>query len=122
MRVAVGRGMDVQVDEPRASRGVRKFQTGLFLRLTMSGIRGSFADVDVPPWLHPAPEAPVHVQHRPTRTYHDSGPRHVDRVGILVEGALQGVQSSQDPLSRRSFALVGRKVSGYLRTYVAAAP
>jgi hypothetical protein len=32
----------------------------------------------------------------------------VDWIGVLVEGALQGVQSSKNALSRRSLALVGR--------------
>ncbi len=121
MGVAVGCGMDVQVDEPRAVRWVRKCQAGLFLRLTKSSIRGHLAGIDVPTWLHPAPEAPVHVQHRPTGAYHDGGSRHVDRIGIHIEGAFQGVESSKNPLSRQSLTLVGGQVGEYLRTHVTGA-
>jgi hypothetical protein len=122
MGVAIGSGMDVHMDEPRTFLGVRKREPGLLLRLSKSRITGLLARVEVPTGLHPAPEAPVHVENRPPRADHDCRARHVDRIGILVERALESVQSSEDALTCHGLALVDCRVGEHFRTYLGGIP
>ena len=122
MGVTIGSGMDVHMDEPRTFPGVRKREPGLLLRLSKSRITGLFARVDVTTRLHPAPEAPVHVEDRPPRADHNGRARHVDRIGILVERALESIESSEDALTCRCLALVDCRVAEHFRTHLAGIP
>jgi hypothetical protein len=122
MGVAVGSGMDVHMDEPRTFPGVRKREPGLLLRLSKSRITGLFARVDVTTRLHPAPEAPVHVEDRPPRADHNGRARHVDRIGILVERALESIESSEDALTCHGLGLVDCRVGEHFGTYLGGIP
>ena len=108
--VAVGRAVDVDVDQVGRSGSVPHAEPGLLSHLPEDRLFGRLPRLDVAARLEPAVQTPVSVQHHPTGTDDDGRHRHVGRVGVPVEGSLQPVEFEEDPCSGRFLPRVSRPV------------
>jgi hypothetical protein len=109
--MALGRIVDVDVDEAPALLGMPEVEARLLLRLTKSSIPGSFPGVDVATGLHPPVEAFVSMQDRSPAADDDSRSGHMDEIGLLVEGSGQAVEALEDPRPGEGLTGVGRGVA-----------
>ena len=71
---------------------------------------------DVAARLQPPAEDTMAVEDDASRTHHDRRRRHVDRVGVDVEGPLESVEAADDLGDRVPFALVDGDLAGDLVT------
>jgi hypothetical protein len=108
VHVPEGRGVHVDMDQPRAGDGVPERQPGLLGRLPRGRPPGRLARLQVAARLEPDAHALVPVQDDAARPDHDGRPRDVDGAGEPGERPRQPAQRLQQAQARTTLAHVRR--------------
>ena len=111
MGMALGRVMDVDVDEAWSLVRVGEDEARLLLAFAQGRLPWTFAGVEMATGLHPAVETFVEVEDGTPGADDDGGPGDVDGVRRLVEGTGQPVEVLQDDGPGLGLAGVGRPVA-----------